>query len=359
MSSLKIVLSGGGTLGPVTPLLAVREAVLSRFPDADFVWVGTADGPEKALVEELNIPYYIMGAGKWRRYFSFLNLIDLLKIFYAFIQSLIFLWQEKPQALISAGGFVSVPLHGAGWILGIPSWVHQQDVVPGLANKLMAPLAKQVTVALEQSLKYFSRKKTIWLGNPARQLSGITQAEGKNFFGFKFGAPVVFVVGGGTGSARLNQIMIEALPAWPKDWQIIHLVGRDRPRETASKASEVFDNYHVFDFFTKEMRYAYAAADVVVARAGFNTITELALLSKAAILSPAPGHQEANADFLKKHDAAWTLNQSQDGGLKLVQMVKELILIPQRGRVLGENIHRILPIADPKAIAVIVDRLIK
>ncbi len=356
---MKIILSGGGTLGPVTPLLAIRETVLKKYPDAQFVWVGTKDGPEKKLVDAAGIPYFVIGAGKWRRYFSLFNLVDLFTIGWAFVQSLFLLWQEKPNLVISAGGFVSVPLHWAAWVLGAPAWIHQQDVAPGLANKLMAPFAKKVTTSLQSSLKYYSQSKTIWIGNPARAITGINSGDGKKYFSLNSNDPVIFVVGGGTGSSRLNQMLIEALPLWPKNWQVIHLVGRERPKELAERAAGVFDNYYVFEFFTEEMKFAYAAADVVVARAGFNTITELALLNKAAILLPKEGHQVENASFLENNNAALILNEKVDGGLKLAQQVKELILIPEKRRVLGRRLHEVLPVASPESIIQTFEWLIK
>lgn len=346
-------------MGPVTPLLAIRETVLKKYPDAQFVWVGTKDGPEKKLVDAAGIPYFVIGAGKWRRYFSLFNLVDLFTIGWAFVQSLFLLWQEKPNLVISAGGFVSVPLHWAAWVLGAPAWIHQQDVAPGLANKLMAPFAKKVTTSLQSSLKYYSQSKTIWIGNPARAITGINSSDGKKYFSLNSNDPVIFVVGGGTGSSRLNQMLIEALPLWPKNWQVIHLVGRERPKELAERAAGVFDNYYVFEFFTEEMKFAYAAADVVVARAGFNTITELALLNKAAILLPKEGHQVENASFLENNNAALILNEKVDGGLKLAQQVKELILIPEKRRVLGRRLHEVLPVASPESIIQTFEWLIK
>src|SRR3989344_4672823 len=157
---MKIVLSGGGTLGPVVPLLAVREACLARHHDAEFIWVGTKHGPEKELVEKSGLSFFTIGAGKWRRYFSFLNIFDLFKIIIAFWQSLFFLWQEKPGLIISCGGFVSVPLHWAAAVLNIPAWVHQQDVRVGLANKLMFPFAKKITTALAETAKLLPPQKT-------------------------------------------------------------------------------------------------------------------------------------------------------------------------------------------------------
>jgi len=356
---MKIILSGGGTLGPVTPLLALREMYLKAHPDAQFVWVGTKDGPERALVTKAGVPFFEISAGKLRRYFSLMNFFDIFRILAAFFQSLYLVWQERPDLLISAGGFVSVPLHIAGWMFGVPSWIHQQDAVPGLANKIMAKFADRITVTFKDSLASFSIKKSEVLGNMARALGGVTEADGKKFFNINAADPVIFVIGGGTGSFRLNQMTVEALPAWPKNWQVIHLVGRERSKELAERAQNVFPNYHVFEFFTDEMRYAYAAADVVVARAGMGTLTELAALKKAAILLPIVGHQQANALYLEKNGGAIVLHENTDSGLKLAKLVEELIDDDSRRAQMGEAIGRVLLIARPERVVGVVDELIE
>lgn len=242
---MKIFLSGGGTLGPVVPLLAIAEMYKKTHPEAEFVWVGTRRGPEKALVSEYNIPFFTITAGKLRRYFSLLNIFDIFRIASAFFQSLLLLWQEKPVLLISAGGFVSVPLHWAGALLGIPSWIHQQDALPGLSNKLMVRFAKKITTALEESIKYFPKHKTEWIGNPVRDLTITDIRQSSARFNITDDAPVVFALGGGTGSAKINQMVVEAVPHFPREWHVIHLVGRERPMELASRAAGAFTNYQV------------------------------------------------------------------------------------------------------------------
>ena len=165
---MKILFSGGGTLGPVTPLLAIQE-MIKKEHDAKFVWVGTKKGPEKALVQKEGIGFLSIYSGKLRRYLSFYNVIDIFKILIGFFQSLKIMWKEDPDLCISAGGYISVPVHWAAWLSGTSTWVHQQDVAIGLANRLMAPFAKIVTTALEENASGFSKKKTVWLGNPVRQ----------------------------------------------------------------------------------------------------------------------------------------------------------------------------------------------
>lgn len=355
---MKIIFSGGGTLGPVVPLLAVAEICRRHYPEIEFVWVGTKRGPERELVEKYGMPFFAVSTAKWRRYFSVLNIFDFFRFILAFLHAFLLLWQEKPAALISAGGYVSVPVHWAGTLLGIPQWIHQQDAVPGMANKLMAPGAKKITVALRESLAFFNPKKSEWLGNPVRDLRFDDISAARAHFGIPALAPVIFVIGGGTGSARLNQMLLEALPAWPKDWRVIHLVGQ-RPREMADRAAAVFANYHAYEFFTEEMKFAYAAADVVVARGGFGTITELAALKKAAILMPMAGtHQEKNVKFLEKNNAVLTLDERTDNGLKLAQMVKTVMESAEERSRLGERLNAVLPPAAEEKIIKIIDELI-
>ena len=356
---MKIVLSGGGTLGPVVPLLAVREACLARHPDAEFIWVGTKHGPEKELVEKSGLSFFTIGAGKWRRYFSFLNIFDLFKIIIAFWQSLFFLWQEKPGLIISCGGFVSVPLHWAAAVLNIPAWVHQQDVRVGLANKLMFPFAKKITTALQETIKFLPREKTEWLGNPSRDLTVKSPAGSRKKFNIPAGVPVIFALGGGTGSASINKLVLEAIPHWPKDWQVIHLVGRERPREVAEKATGIFKNYHVYPFFTDEIKDAYAIADVVIARAGFSTLSELAALKKAAVILPMFGtHQEDNARLFLEQEGVVMMERGTESGIKLAQIVKELVLSPADREHLGKRLQTLLPRAKPEKIVEIIDSLL-
>jgi UDP-N-acetylglucosamine--N-acetylmuramyl-(pentapeptide) pyrophosphoryl-undecaprenol N-acetylglucosamine transferase len=353
---MKIVFSGGGTLGPVTPLLQVYEVYKRQYEEAKFAWVGTKHGPERAIVEQAGIAFFAIGAGKWRRYFSWTNFGDIFRIIVAFFQSIIFIWQEKPDILISAGGFVSVPLHWAGAFLGIPAWVHQQDVKPGLAIKLMAPFARRITTALEPTARFFPAHKTTWLGNPGRNLSWNNFDEAYDFFGFKPGTRVILAMGGGTGSVTINHMVLEALPAWPKDWQVIHLIGRERPGDLSERAAKTFPNYHVYKFFTHEMKYAYAIADVVIARAGFGTLTELAMLKKPAIIIPMSGtHQEKNAQFFSKKQAIIELHGTLESGYRLAREVKELIEHEDQRRLLGETLHALLPRAPESELVNIVN----
>jgi UDP-N-acetylglucosamine--N-acetylmuramyl-(pentapeptide) pyrophosphoryl-undecaprenol N-acetylglucosamine transferase len=355
---MKIMFSGGGTLGSVAPLIAVAEIYKKYDPQAEFVWVGTKHGPENELVRQYQIPFLTIISGKLRRYISLWNFFDVFKIMAGFFQSLFLLWQEKPDLLITAGGFVSVPLHFSAFALGIPAWVHQQDFKVGLANRMMSYTADKITTALQETQKYFSEKKTEWIGNPVRDLSVRSMSESRKKFNISEGAPVILTMGGGTGSARINQLFIEALSAWPREYHIIHLVGRERPRELQENAAKVFPNYHVYQFLKEEIKDAYAIADVIVSRAGFATLTEMAALGKSAILLPmAHTHQEVNAKLLADHQAAIVMDERMADGLKLTRTVVDLIAHPETRQYLGERLRTVLPPAKSAKIIEIIKEI--
>lgn len=357
---MKIFFSGGGTLGPVTPLLAIHEVLKDTYKDAMFVWVGTKTGPEKLFVEDAGMTFIPISSGKLRRYFSFVNIFDVVKIAGGFFQSLILLAKESPDVCISASGYVSVPLHWAAWFMGIPTWIHQQDVDVVLANRLMAPTATKITTALEQHLKQFPKRKTSWIGNPVRKdiLSGSKESARKRF-NLNNDLPVIFVTGGGTGSLRVNQLLVEALPHLASVCQIIHLSGKERPQEMVDRAEKHFDTYHPYQFFTDEMKDAYAVADIIISRGGFGTISEIAALEKPAMLVPKIGHQINNVAFLEEQGAVLLINEETSDGLYLAKKVKELLEDETKRKQLGKKLHSLLPLAKGEKIVEIVGELIK
>lgn len=358
--NMKVMFSGGGTLGPVTPLIAVYEILKDEYEDISFLWVGTKKGPEKELIEQNGIAFLSISSGKARRYLSIWNIVDIFKIIIGFFQSIKLLWREQPDVCISAGGFVSVPLHAAAWLMGIPTWIHQQDFNMGLANYLMKPFAKQITTALESQMSYFPKRKTLWLGNPVRR-EVMEGHRGRAFehFGLDEDVPVVFVTGGGTGSLRINQLMVEALPQLIDHCQIIHLSGKERPQELVQHSADLFPvHYHLYQFFTDEMKDAYAAADIVISRGGFGTLTEIAALSKVAIIIPKPGHQVENVKYLENKGAVVYIDEKTADGNYLAKIIKQLLHDTIAQRQLSHNLHSLLPRAKDKDILQIFERLV-
>ncbi len=345
-------MAGGGTGGSVTPLLAVADEIRGRASDVRFFFLGTKNGPEKKLLRSTEIEFGSITAGKLRRYLSWKNIVDIFLIIIGFFQALRRLRKIKPQIIVSAGGYVSVPIVWAGWFLRIPSVIHQQDLAPGLANRLMQSMSAKITVAFEDSLKNFPLGKTIWTGNPVRKnLDKGDANEARRLFNLTDKLPTVLVFGGGTGAQKINELAIGAINELTKQCQVLHLFGQ---RKVMYKIND--PRYHGYEFLTDEMKEAYAVADLVVCRAGLGTLSEIAALGKAAIVIPiSNSHQEINAALFKKANAAVVLNQEAINSEFLVRVITDLLANHARRRVLKNNISRL---AKPDAAARLADIVI-
>ncbi len=305
---MRIVFTGGGSLGPVTPLIAVMHEIRRLRPDASFSWIGTEGGVEERLVKEEHLPFNAISSGKLRRYFSWKTFVEPLNVARGFFQARRFLRAEGADAVVSAGGFVAVPVAWAAWSLGIPVHVHQQDVIPGLANRLTLPVAKSLSVTLEKSVKDFPGHKAVWTGNPVRAevLSGSRELA-LSSFGLERGVPAVLIVGGGTGATGLNKLVWPMLHVLTDRAEIIHSAGLGK-----ADSSRKMARYHQFELLTGNMPEALAVADVVVTRAGMGQLTELAALGKPTVIIPMPGsHQEANAEAFGAGGGAIVLDQRE------------------------------------------------
>jgi UDP-N-acetylglucosamine--N-acetylmuramyl-(pentapeptide) pyrophosphoryl-undecaprenol N-acetylglucosamine transferase len=347
LRTYRLLLAGGGTMGSVTPLLAVALEFKKTVSDCQFLWLGTKNGPEKKLVEKYNIIFKSIPAGKLRRYFSFWNFIDPFFVVAGFLKSLWIIFKFKPHFILSAGGFVAVPVIWAGRLIGVPSLVHQQDVRPGLANKLTAPFAKIVTVVFPESLKYFP--KAIVVGNPVRQEIFSGQKERSfEFFNLEKDLPTILVLGGGTGALKLNRVVAKAAADLVNFCQVIHITGGrldEQSKLAVEKVQKESPRYHLFEFLVEPLKDAYAVSDLVISRAGMGTLTELAVLGKPTILVPIPKtHQEANAWYFKKRNAVYILDQEKLTSADLVTAVKELINNKIERENLSRNIKEIIPI---------------
>ncbi|PIR13227.1 undecaprenyldiphospho-muramoylpentapeptide beta-N-acetylglucosaminyltransferase [Candidatus Falkowbacteria bacterium CG11_big_fil_rev_8_21_14_0_20_39_10] len=345
----KIILTGGGTAGSVSPLLAIFEELTSlKHPFLtkeregvryDFLWVGTKKGIEKEMVGKAGIKFKSITSGKLRRYFSWQNFIDPFKILIGFFQSIFIVLKFKPDLVMSAGGFVSVPVVWAAWLLGVKIIIHQQDARAGLANKLMAPLADVITVTFEKSLADYG-KKAVWTGNPIRQSLQITnyKLQITNFFNLKKDLPVLLVIGGGTGAMAINKLVWDSLEELTKFCQVIHICGKSKKLEVRSK------NYLSFEFLEADkMAEALRLADVVVSRAGLGLLTELSYLGKPSILIPIPdSHQEDNAKIFQDKKAAVVLEQKFLTGEEFVSNIKRLMFNKQKQEEFGENIKKVI-----------------
>lgn len=331
----KVLFCGGSTAGSVSPALAIASELKEQDSDFEFLFLGTTKGPEKELVQVYQIPFQPILAGKWRRYWDIRNLIDIFKVILAFFQSLIILLRFKPDLVFVAGSFVGVPVSYAAFLLRIPVFIHQLDIKPSLANKLIEPIATRISVSFRETLKKFPPAKTIFTGNPCRfSKEEIKKEEALKIFDFKSDIPTILILGGGTGALSLNKIVFKALPELVNFTQIIHLTG---------KGKKIGDfphpHYLVFEFLTYKMKYALAAADLVIARAGMATFFELAFFQKPALLIPLPfTHQEINAIFLEKKGAVKMILQSSLTPSLLVKKIKNILKDPKTLSNLSKNI---------------------
>lgn len=345
-----IIFSGGGTGGSVTPLLSVAHSLWKSHQPGTwrYVFVGAKNGPERELVAEFvrhvaPLEFVELTAGKWRRYFSGKNFLDIFRVGVAYLKSFKILRRFKPDLIISAGGFVSVPLVWAAAGRHIPIIIHQQDARPGLANKLMAPFARVVTVTFEKSLLDYG-PKAVWIGNPMEDISNKDQADRladiRNKYNLKPDKPLLLVIGGALGAQAINQLIWKAQSDLSSFCQTLHQTGVNK---NIIKTSELPAYQSVERLPHQDLLDLMAVADVVISRCGLASLTELAAYRKAAILIPIPhSHQEDNAAVFATAKAALVLNQTTLNSEMLVNQVKDLLSNFQLKKSLENNITKVI-----------------
>ena len=357
LNSMKILFVGGGTGGSVTPLIAIAQNLKNELSDVQFIWFGTIKGPEKKLVMAEDILFYQILSGKLRRYFSFRNFLDFFLIFFGFIQSLLLLIKIKPDIIVSAGSYVAVPVGIAAWILRLPQLIHQQDLQPGLVNKILNYFAQRISISFPEEAIYFNSTKTVYTGNPVRKsIFEGNRDKAKELLGLEANLPVVLVVGGGTGALHLNQLIIGALPELLTFCQIIHITGKNK-KFSPLAIKDMSSRYHQFDFLVNEIPDILALADLVVTRAGMGFLTELSALGKACIIIPLPAsQQELNASYFCEKKAAFCLEQNILSSQSLVQDLKDLLADQSSLNFLSNNIQKLF---QPDATKMLTEEILK
>ncbi|MFA6393284.1 MAG: UDP-N-acetylglucosamine--N-acetylmuramyl-(pentapeptide) pyrophosphoryl-undecaprenol N-acetylglucosamine transferase [Patescibacteria group bacterium] len=368
----RILFSGGGTAGSVSPLLAIYDRITSpptpllikERGEFEFFWIGTKNGIEREMVKREGIPFKAIYSGKLRRYFSLKNFSDIFFLKLGFFQSLFIMLKWRPDLVMSAGGFVSVPVVFAAWVLRVPALIHQQDVRPGLANKIMAPFAKVITVTFEKSLKDYG-EKAAWVGNPARKVltTKNSQLKTQNFFK---GAdednnlPVLLIVSGGTGAMFINNLVAKSKSELTKFCQVIHVTGKNKIPNSIPQIVGPNIKYHLFEFLPADkMAEAMKKADLVITRAGMSFLTELSFLGKPAIIIPIPdSHQTDNARVFLEREAAVILEQKNLDEDKFVFQVKSLLTDVRTREKLSANISRIMKPGANEEMLKIISRLL-
>ena len=279
----KIVLTGGGTAGHVSPNLALISSL--EADGWEVVYVGSKQGIEKLLVAEAGIPYYGISSGKLRRYFSWQNFIDPFKVIKGIFDAYFAIAKIKPKVVFSKGGFVTVPVIFASWLQRIPVIIHESDFSSGLANRLSIPFATKVCVTFPETVKHLAKyaAKVKHTGLPIR--SDILQGnvdKGRALCGFNAELPILFVVGGSTGSAKINQAVRSVLDILIQNYQVVHACGKGNLDNNLKE----HPRYQQFEYLGTELADILAIADLVVSRSGANAVFEFLTLRKPNLLIP-------------------------------------------------------------------------
>jgi UDP-N-acetylglucosamine--N-acetylmuramyl-(pentapeptide) pyrophosphoryl-undecaprenol N-acetylglucosamine transferase len=317
----RIVLTGGGTAGHVTPNIALLPALKKE--GYDIHYIGSYDGIERKLIEELNIPYYGISSGKLRRYFDPKNFTDPLKVIKGYMEAATLMKKLKPDVVFSKGGFVAVPVVLAAKRKGIPAIIHESDMTPGLANKICIPSAKKICANFPETIKYLPGDKAVLTGTPIRQeLFSGNKMLGLDFCGFNRNKPVLLAVGGSTGSVVVNEAIRSVLPELLKKYQVVHLCGKDKVDNNLNQVP----GYVQYEYIKKELSDLLDAADVVISRAGANAICELLALRKPNILIPlsaasSRGDQILNAESFDRLGYSYVIKEEQLTGETLLTAV--------------------------------------
>ena len=320
----KIVLTGGGTAGHVTPNIAL----LPRLKEMgyDIAYIGSLDGIEKKLITDEGIPYHGIPCGKFRRYLSLKNLSDPFRVIKGIGEAKKILKDYQPNVIFSKGGFVSVPVVKAAASLHIPIVIHESDMTPGLANKLSLPSATKVCCNFPETVSSLPAGKAVLTGSPIRaELLKGSRAKALDFTGLPGKKPCLMIIGGSLGAASVNDAVREALPELLSDFEVVHLCGKDKTDETLNGTA----GYVQYEYIKEELPDLFALADIVISRAGANAICELLALNKPNLLIPlsaqaSRGDQILNAASFEKQGFSLVLQSENLSKESLLISVRQL-----------------------------------
>ena len=332
---MRIVLAGGGTGGHLFPLIAVAKKLKEKRFDAEFLFIGPSGTLEETLMEKNHIPVNRIFTGKFRRYFSLLNFLDIFKVPAGIIQSLWYLLRYMPDVIFSKGGYASLPVVFAGWIYQIPIMIHESDSVPGKTNEFLGKLANCVTISYPQTEAYFESEKTVLTGNPLRV--DINQGDPQKIRD-KFSLPeskkIIFVWGGSQGSDMINSKILDILPELLRKYSVIHQTGKNNLEKSKDRAGEMGvkegrDDYHAISFIEDDVKDILAVADLIISRAGANSLSEIAANKKPAIVIPlknsANDHQRKNAYALSQIGGCLVLEEDNLGENLFLSRIDEIM----------------------------------
>ena len=305
----RIVLTGGGTAGHVTPNMALVPKLIDE--GYDIAYIGSYEGMERKLIDDIGVPYYGISSGKLRRYFDPKNCTDPFRVIKGYFEAKKILKKLHPNVVFSKGGFVTVPVVIAAKKLHIPVIIHESDMTPGLANKLSIPSASKVCCNFPETIEHLPKGKAVLTGSPIRQeLFQGRKETGLKLCGFQADKPVLLIIGGSLGSVAINNAIRNNLDELLKTYQIIHLCGRGN----LDQSLDTRKGYRQFEYVKDDLKHYFACADVVVSRAGANAICELLALRKPNVLIPlglnaSRGDQILNAKSFEKQGYSYVLQE--------------------------------------------------
>lgn len=320
----RIILTGGGTAGHVTPNIALIPELEKR--GYEIHYIGSRTGIEKELIANFDIPYYGISSGKLRRYFDVKNFTDPFRILKGYAEADKLTKKIRPDVVFSKGGFVTVPVVKAAKRRHVPCVLHESDISPGLANRLCISSAAAVCANFPETLEHLPEGRAFLTGSPIRaELFSGNRLTGLDFCGFTAGKPVILVIGGSLGSVRVNEAVREVLPQLLERYQIIHLCGKDKIDETL----QGMEGYVQYEYIQKELCDLLDAADIVISRAGANAICELLALHKPNILIPlsmeaSRGDQILNAASFEKQGYSYVIREEELTSERLLEAVREV-----------------------------------
>lgn len=307
----KIILTGGGTAGHVTPNLALIPELKEL--GYSIKYIGSYNGIEKELIEGAGIEYQGISSGKLRRYFSLQNFTDPFRVIKGYFEAKKIIKQEAPNVVFSKGGFVSVPVVIAARKNKVPVIIHESDMTPGLANKLSYSSASKICCNFPETLEYLPKEKAVLSGSPIRkELLNGSRLAGLKFTGLSGNKPVLLIIGGSLGSKTVNECIRNILPELLKDFEVIHLCGKGNIDESLNNTS----GYVQYEYVGPQLKDCFALSDIVISRAGANSICELLALKKPHLLIPlsaaaSRGDQILNAKSFKKQGFSMVVEEEE------------------------------------------------
>jgi UDP-N-acetylglucosamine--N-acetylmuramyl-(pentapeptide) pyrophosphoryl-undecaprenol N-acetylglucosamine transferase len=318
----RIVFTGGGSAGHVTPNIALINQLLEQGSEVSYI--GSTSGMEKSIVEHLPIAFYSVHSGKLRRYFSWKNFTDPFLILLGIIQSFFLIKKIKPNIVFSKGGFVAFPVVVAAWLNRVPVIAHESDMSPGLANKLSFPFCKKICLTFDAAKKYF-KQNAIVTGTPIRQsLFDGNKQKGMQLTKFGNDKPCLLIIGGGQGAQSINQCVRQALPELCEKYNVIHLCGPGKI-DNATKNEAYFQ----IEYAKQELADLFAQSEIVISRSGANSVYELLALKKPHIFVPLPlkssrGDQIENANYFVKRGVSELIKDDELNSNRLIAKVNEV-----------------------------------